>query len=431
MKFRKQLALLISATLAVGSLTGCGSASTGDSGSAKESVAENKTITVLTHRTDMDAVFKTYKEDFEKTHEGVTVNFESVNDYQNTISTRMGTEDYGDVLMMPANITKNQYKDFYEPMGTYDELKDKYGYLDNVNVDGTVYGLATGANAIGFVYNEDVFKKAGITATPKTAEEYIAALKAIKEKTDAIPYYTNYHDSWTLTNFSNAIEIGMSGDTDYMNKLVYNKSEFLPGSATYDSLKLLYDAVKEGLVEQDPMTSDWEYSKQALADGKIGVMCLGSWAVGQIQDLSKTPENIKFMAAPAVHDGKQIIQIAPDYNMGVNIHSKNKDIAKEFVKYFVGKYPENSNMVSSIVGAKLPAYLSVDANTELVQAVNGTTQSAQDLDTVQKESLINLNDPTWIKPVIEIGLGTNKQSFDDYMASLNKSWVTGIEATGK
>lgn len=430
MKYRKHLALLIAGALAVGSLTGCG-ATSGDSSNGKDSSSGNKTITVLTHRTDMDAVFKTYKEEFEKSHEGVTVNFEAVNDYQNTISTRMGTEDYGDVLMIPANLTKNQYKDFFEPMGTYDELKDKYGYLDNVNVDGTVYGLATGANAIGFVYNEEVFKKAGITSTPKTAEEYIAALKAIKEKTDAIPYYTNYHDAWTLTNFSNAIEIGMAGDTDYMNKLVYNKNEFLPGSATYDSLKLLYDAVANGLVEQDPMTSDWESSKQSMADGKIGVMCLGSWAVGQIKDLSKNPENIKFMAAPAVHDGKQMIQISPDYNMGVNIHSKNKDIAKEFVKYFVEKYPENSNMVSSIVGAKLPDYLSVDANTELVQAVMGTTESAKDLDIVQKESLINLNDPTWIKPIIEIGLGTNKQSFDDYMASLNKSWVTGIEATGK
>lgn len=431
MKYRKHLALLIAGALAIGTLTGCGSSSSGDSESGKESNSGNKTLTVLTHRTDMDAVFKTYKEEFEKSHEGVTINFENVNDYQNTISTRMGTEDYGDVLMMPANISKIQYKDFYEPMGTYDELKDKYGYLDNANVDGTVYGLATGANAIGFVYNEEVFKNAGITETPKTSEEYIAALKAIKEKTDAIPYYTNYHDSWPLTNFSNSIEIGMAGDTDYMNKLVYNKNEFLKGSATYDSLKLLYDAVKEGLVEEDPMTSDWETSKQLMADGKIGVMCLGSWAVGQIKDLSKTPENIKFMAAPAVHDGKQMIQISPDYYMGVNVHSKNKEIAKEFVKYFVEKYPENSNMISSIIGAKLPDYLSVDENTELVQAVMGTTEQAKDMDTVQKESLINLSDPTWIKTIIEIGLGTNKQSFDDYMASLNKAWVSGIEATGK
>jgi ABC-type glycerol-3-phosphate transport system substrate-binding protein len=164
MKLRKELALLIAGALAVGSLTGCGSSSTNQS--AKSDGKSGGTITVLTHRTDMDDVFKKYKADFESQHAGVTVNFESVNDYQNTMNTRMGTEDYGDVLMLPANITKNQYKDYYEPLGTRDELKGKYDFLDNADVDGTVYGLASGANANGFIYNEKVLKDAGITKLP-------------------------------------------------------------------------------------------------------------------------------------------------------------------------------------------------------------------------------------------------------------------------
>lgn len=428
MKIRKQLALLIAGVLAVGSLTGCG----GNANTAITDGKSGKTLTVLTHRTDMDATFKKYKEEFEASHAGVTINFESVNDYQNTLSTRMGTEDYGDVLMMPANITKNQYKDFYEPMGTNDELKGKYGFLDNANVDGTIYGLSTGANAMGYVYNEKVLKDAGITKNPTSPDEFQAMLKAIKEKEpDVVPLYTNYHDDWTLTNWSNAQQIGISGDTDYMNKMVYSKEAFAPGSPTYTALKILYDSVANKYVEKDPMTSDWEKSKQDLADGKIGVMSLGSWAVGQIKAKSKTPENIKFMGAPALHDGKQYVQIASDYMMGVNIHSKNKDVAKEFVKYFVEKYPNDSDMVSSIVGAKLPDYLSGGSNLELVQAKMGTTQSTIDLDKVQKESLINLNDSKWVKTVVEIGLGNGKQTFEDYMASVNKSWTSGIESISK
>ena len=427
MKVRKQLALLLAGALTVGSLTGCGgNANTGSTGD------KGKTLTVLTHRTDMDATFKKYKEEFEASHAGVTVNFESVNDYQNTLSTRMGTEDYGDVLMMPANITKNQYKDFYEPIGTNDELKGKYGFLDNANVEGTIYGLSTGANANGYVYNEKVLKDAGITKTPTTPEEFQVALKAIKEKEpDVVPLYTNYHDDWALTNWSNAQQIEISGDIDYMNKMVYSKEAFAPGSPTYTSLKILYDSVANKYVEKDPMTSDWEKSKQDLADDKIGIMSLGSWAVGQIKAKSKTPENIKFMGAPALHDGKQYVQIASDYMMGVNIHSKNKDIAKDFVKYFVEKYPNDSEMISSIVGAKLPDYLSGASNLELVQAKMGTTQSTIDLDKVQKESLINLNDSKWVKTIIEIGLGNGKQTFEEYMASLNKSWASGVDSISK
>jgi len=427
MKIRKQLALLLAGALAVGTLTGCG----GNANSAGGSKA-GKTLTVLTHRTDMEEVFKKYKADFESSHSGVTVNFEAVNDYQNNLTTRMGTEDYGDVLMMPGNITKDKFKDFYEPMGKFDELKDKYGFLDNVNVDGTVYGLSTGANATGFVYNEKVLKDAGITKLPTTPDEFQAMLKAIKDKEpDVVPLYTNYVADWSLTNWCNALQIGMTGDVDYMNKMIYNKHEFEKGSPTYTQLKMLYDAVANKYVEKDPMTSDWEFSKQGMADGKIGVMCLGSWAVGQIKDKSKTPENIKFMPVPAVNNGKQYIQLGSDFAMGVNVHSKNKDLAKEFVKFFVEKYPNDSNMISSIVGAKLPDYLSGVPNLELVQAKMGTTQGAADQDAVQKASLININDGKWLKTIIEIGVGNGKQTFDEYMASLNKSWADGITSIGK
>lgn len=427
MKIRKQLALLLAGALAVGTLTGCGGNTNSASGSKS-----GKTITVLTHRTDMEEVFKKYKADFESSHSGVTVNFEAVNDYQNNLTTRMGTEDYGDVLMMPGNITKDKFKDFYEPMGKIDELKDKYNFLDNVNVDGTVYGLSTGANATGFVYNEKVLKDAGITKLPTSPDEFQAMLKAIKDKSpDVVPLYTNYVADWSLTNWCNALQIGMTGDVDYMNKMIYNKHEFEKGSPTYTQLKMLYDAVANKYVEKDPMTSDWEFSKQGMADGKIGVMCLGSWAVGQIKDKSKTPENIKFMPVPAVNNGKQYIQLGSDFAMGVNVHSKNKDLAKEFVKFFVEKYPNDSNMISSIVGAKLPDYLSGVPNLELVQAKMGTTQGAADQDAVQKASLININDGKWLKTIIEIGVGNGKQTFDEYMASLNKSWADGITSIGK
>lgn len=399
-----------------------------DEDSGGEDSKLSGSITVLTHRTDMTEVFEGYKEKFESEHPGTNIEFESFTDYQGTLSTRMGTEDYGDVLMIPANITKNQYPDFFEPLGTEEELKKEFNFLDNFNVDGTIYGLSTGANANGFVYNEQVLKDAGVTNIPTTIEEFFDTLKAIKENTDAIPYYTNYVADWALTNFSNALQIGISGDPEYMNKMIYNKNEFSEGSATYTSLKILHDIVANEYCEEDPITSDWEYSKQAMADGKIGVMCLGTWAVGQIQDLSDNPENIKFMPVPVRHDGKAIVQIGSDYGMGVNKHSDNIELAKEFVKFFVREYPNDSNMISSIVGAELPDYLSGADNVELVEPVPGTTKQAEDLDKVQKESLINLSDGTWIQTIVEIGLGNSDLTFDEYMQELNDRWSKAIDA---
>lgn len=438
MRSKKIIACLLVGLLSLTLFVGCSDDSKKEVGSSEQqskveedSEKDSKlsgSITVLTHRTDMTEIFDGYKEKFQSEHPGTKIEFESITDYQGTLSTRMATNDYGDVLMMPANITKNQFADFYEPLGTEDEIKEEFNFLDNFNVDGTIYGLSTGANANGFVYNEKVLKDAGVDEVPTTIEEFNDMLKAIKENTDAIPYYTNYVADWALTSFSNALQIGLSGDPDYMNKMIYNKNEFTEGSATYTSLKILYDIVANGYCEEDPITCDWEYSKQAMADGKIGVMCLGTWAVGQIQDLSDNPENIKFMPVPVRHDGKALVQIGSDYGMGVSKHSKNIELAKEFVKFFVREYPNDSNMISSIVGSELPDYLSGTDNIELVEPVMGTTKQAEDMDKVQKEALINIYDGTWVQTIIEIGLSNSDLTFDDYMKQLNDNWSKGIDS---
>jgi len=444
MKAKKLVALTLAMLMASTSLAGCSqsantssaagskadsTASTAASGTVDKNITA--TIEVCTNRTDMKTVFDGYSAEFKKTYPNVTIKWTATTDYQGDMTKRMTTEDYGDVLMIPANITKDKFPGYFEALGKQDDIKKEYNYTDNETLDGTTYAIPVGANANGFVYNDAVLKAAGITKLPETADDFSAMLKAIKDKGTAVPLYTNYKDGWPLTNWTNAIVTAMAGDMDYMNKMLTNKSEYLPGSASYASLKLLYDAVKNKYVEKDPITSNWEQSKQDMADGKIGVMCLGTWAVGQIKAKSKTPDDIKFMPAPARKDGKVIMQLGPDYGLAVNKHSKNIALGKEFVKFFVKQYPNDSQMISSLVGAELPAYLKDVQNLTLSEVIPGTTAQSKAQDTIFKESTININDNGWIKTVIESGLGTNKTSFDDYMKAVNAKWVKGIDKASK
>ncbi len=444
MKAKKLVALSMAMLMASTSLAGCSQGTTTSSTASKTDSAASTsstsngvdknitaTIEVCTNRTDMKTVFEGYATEFKKTYPNVTIKWTATTDYQGDMTKRMTTEDYGDVLMIPANITKDKFPSYFEALGKQDDIKKEYNYTDNETLDGTTYAIPVGANANGFVYNDAVLKAAGVTKLPETADEFLAMLKAIKDKGTAVPLYTNYKDGWPLTNWTNAIVTAMAGDMDYINKMLTNKSEYLPGSASYNSLKLLYDAVKNKYVEKDPITSNWEQSKQDMADGKIGVMCLGTWAVGQIKAKSKTPDDIKFMPAPARKDGKVIMQIGPDYGMAVNKHSKNIALSKEFIKFFVKQYPKDSEMISSLVGADLPAYLKDVQNLTLSEVVPLTTAQATAQGTIFKESTININDNAWIKTVVEIGLGTNKTSFDDYMKSVNTKWVKGIDKASK
>src|SRR5260370_6098142 len=176
------------------------------------------TITVLNHRTDLDkdGTLAKYSAAFKALYPGVTVNWETITDYAGEVATRMNTKDYGDVLNIPPSLSATKFPDFFTPLGTVADLGKKYQFINEGAFNGTVYGIATTGNANGLLYNKEVFKAAGITAAPKTPDEFMADLKLIKDHTQAIPLYTNYHAGWPLTSWNTAIE-AFTGDPDYAN----------------------------------------------------------------------------------------------------------------------------------------------------------------------------------------------------------------------
>ena len=254
-----------------------------------------------------------------------TVEYQSFKSYADDVSTMMSTKEYGDVLMIPDTVKLADLSNFFEPLGKYDELKDKYKWADQKMYDGTVYGLAhLGSVSGGICYNKKVWADAGITEMPKTADEFIADLKKIKEKfPDVIPYYTNFKEaSWTASQWSSLV-VPSSGNPNFETDLIVNKEDFFTeGKPYYNVFKLMYDIYSDStLIEGDPMSSDWEGSKLMIAKGEVATMTMGSWAVSQFQQIAKDnnldPENIGYMPAPFSKDGKQYAQYAADYCMGV------------------------------------------------------------------------------------------------------------------
>ena len=76
------------------------------------------TITVLNHRTDLDkdGTLAKYSAAFKVLYPGVTVNWETITDYEGEVATRMNTKDYGDVLNIPRSLTQDKYPDFFTPL---------------------------------------------------------------------------------------------------------------------------------------------------------------------------------------------------------------------------------------------------------------------------------------------------------------------------
>ncbi len=77
-----------------------------------------------------------------------------------------------------------------------------------------------------------------------------------------------------------------TGDNTYMNqKLVHTKDPFQnygDDTHAYAVYKILYDAVADGLIEDDFATTDWEGCKGMINNGEIGCMVL--WLMGLSSD---------------------------------------------------------------------------------------------------------------------------------------------------
>ena len=187
------------------------------------------------------------------------------------------------------------------------------------------------------------YSRAGTHRTADHPDEFIKDLKLIKSNTDAIPLYTNYAAGFTMGAWDAYIGTTATGDNTYMNqKLVHTKAPFKdPGDGThaYNVYKVLYDAVADGLTEDDYSTTDWESSKTMINSGKIATMVLGAWAVTQMQQAGDHGDDIGYMPFPISIKGKQYASMGGNYSMGINKKSskENQEAAMIFVKWLTEK----------------------------------------------------------------------------------------------
>lgn len=421
--FNRPRLFAIAAVVGVG-LSACGG---GSESEAESSGPPSGEILVLTNRTDVvDTVFQDYAAEFNKEYPDVEVKFQALTDYAGEVKTRMSTSDYGDVLLVPADISGTDLPDFFEPLGATDELGEKYRFIEQKAVDGQAYGIATFGNANGFVYNKKVFEEAGITEWATTPEEMLTNLEAIKANTDAIPYYTNYKDGWPLS-WPNSLIGAVSGDPEAAVNMAESDAPWAAGEEMEQIDSLLYSMVEDGLSEDDPTTTNWEESKSLLGKGEIAMMPLGSWALPQMAEAAEkagaSADDIGFMPAPFQVDGAFNSPIGPDYMMGINSNSENKKAARAWLDFFVDEsgYYEFAGGVPTQQDLPMPTNLSelTDAGVNFVDMTPSPKR-----DEINNESEIGIGDPDPYRALVDSARGAKDESKEDIYTGWNEKWST-------
>lgn len=479
MKFKKAMALGMAAVMTM-SLAACGSSETAETKTeAKTDAAETKTdattdattetktdaaenadaasgeltyasiklgedytdltttIKFMHHKTDreQDGTMANLIAEFNKVYPNITVETEGITDYAETALLKLPTGDWGDIMFIPT-VDAKDLPTYFLPYGTVEEMSQYVNFADNWKNDGNCYGIGYMGNAQGLLYNKAVFEAAGVTELPKTPDEFIAALQAIKDNTDAIPLYTNYAAGWTMGGQWDAyLGAITTGDETWLNqKFVHTADPFKDngdGTGAYALYKILYDAVANDLIEDDYTTTDWEGCKGMINRGEIGTMVLGSWAVAQMKAAGDNADDIAYMPFPITVNGKQYATAGPDYGYGINVNSSddNKAAAMVFVKWMVeesgwcdleGGYP---------ISKTAPTSFAFDG-VEVVSNVTSLEGEEDLMNEMNAESELNFNNggDSRVQKIVEAAdAGT---PYDDLVAEWTQAWNDAQDSLG-
>lgn len=371
-----------------------------------------------------ETIMKEYIQAFQQKYPNIIVEYTGYPDYEENIQTRLKNNDYGDVLFIPASIDTAGVIEYFEPLGDVDTLSTKYNFVRNAYVlDNQVYSLPSSAYLKGFIYNKEVFNKAGITEAPRNQATFIDDLKMIKERTDAIPFYTCEEMKWILVDWSFFPFIEITGDSEYKcSKFVYDKNPFLKDGNYYESYKLLYDIVNNDLHEGNYKVKDWGELCRKLNSGEIASIVAGTWAYSQIKNAGKNKDAIAFMPYPNEINGEQYSTIGIDYGYCINKNSTNKDAARKFIEFMLDEsgYALDNNCISIVKSDPLPeiyreiSNLNIQINTPFDSKsfyYYNILSSGGAPDTAER-----------IMDVIDIASGKKDGNYDELMHYWNNLW---------
>ncbi|HEX7556724.1 MAG TPA: extracellular solute-binding protein [Leptolinea sp.] len=234
---------------------------------------------------------------------------------------------------------------------------------------GKNYGVPWDMGMVGWWYNKDLFKKAGIDKEPATWAEFLADVKKLKDA-GITPISVGEKDSWTGMHIWSYLATRIGGEKAF--KAALNRS----GSFADPAFVKAGDELKK-LIDMQPFQDGFlgavhDDMQATFGNGKAAMELSGQWAptveAANSAD-KKGVANLGMFGFPAVEggagDGSDVVGGGNGFAIGKNASPE----AIDFVKYLTNS--ENQSLIAAH-GTGIPVVTGAeaglkDANMKLVQ----------------------------------------------------------------
>ena len=339
---RKVLAVLLCTAMALG-LGACGnkkdSSSGGDgmSGDLVFAIYDNNLMTLIDEN---DMVGK-----FQEKYPDANIEVEKIKDdseYWNAMKMRASANQLPDV-MVNKTFTLSRFKDYMVDLSDLEATKNNE-YAEGYAVDGKILGLPTVVGGDYVFYWKDQFEEAGITEIPETWEEYKEAATKLQEHFEAEnPDYMaiamGAKDEWPDYSFMEFMPAAQGGNGQNWNDMAKTDTPFADGTDINTAYHKINDLFTSGVFGKDPLGIGQDQAASLFAQKQAGMIVSGAWCLKSISDGADSIDDLGTFYLP-FRDAKEdpfnyVVQ--GDGFLGVTTHSKNPELAKAFVEWFMSE----------------------------------------------------------------------------------------------
>lgn len=378
MKLKKIAAVLLSTCMAI-SMAACSSGA-GDSeeASGQDDTGKAKTITALVQQSrNFDGLQNMIKK-LEK-EENIKIDVQVVPDDEslNMIKMKLNSGECPDLIdyNVPA------IYDIVDPAANFADMSEeewtsKLKIPENVTADdGKIYGFPflSVPGVHGFIYNEDVFEKCGVSV-PTTWEEFLAACQKIKDS-GVTPIHMP-KDTWVpqiLMTDNYAKALGADKVEEFSDKIMKNEVKWSDVPEFADVIDKYLELYEKGYINEDFTSATYDDSISAVAEGKAAMHFNGDFFAASV--LEANPDANISMFAMSMTDGVDVMtENMSSAGFVAYKNSDNLDTVKKVLNLWAT--PEYANLYfedrpafpafEGVEGGEVPEYLQ-DVNEKFIE----------------------------------------------------------------
>jgi len=328
--------------------------------------AEEVTVEIYHFKVPWIDGWEVMSQQYEAANPNVNLETEIVggaSDWRTLLKTKFAAGKGPDIFVIEGYSDYQLWKDYIEPLDGEPWTAHLLPIAESAaTIDGKIVGIPLAIEGYGYIYNKDLFRKAGITKLPTTLTEMSDTVRQLKSH-GITPFASGFGTWWVISNHFTSIPFAQQDDPMAFINALNNGTAQIPGNKAFTDWRNAFDLVLANC-EPNPLTTDHNTQVTLFATQQVAMMQQGNWKESVIYE-TDADLDIGLLPIFTSDDPTKAdrIPVGIPFFLCVNSQSSpaEQQAAKDFLAWLVGT-PEGSAYLTETFGV-IPSFDNIEAST--------------------------------------------------------------------